>query len=536
MANTVINQIIECLERKENFLLSGGAGSGKTYTLVQTLNYIFQKDPKVHVACITYTNVAADEIKERSPYSKLHVSTIHDFLWGEIKDYQKNVKQALVKLATNDSVPGDLQINYSGKILITENSFDCVKYQNYRDLENGIISHDDVIKIANYMFSSYPMLAKILCDKYDFIFIDEYQDTQEIVIEIFLNHIKQVAKSSLCIGFFGDKMQSIYDTGVGNIQKYIDSGDVIEIKKADNYRCSIAVINLLNRLRSDIKQEPAKKYGNGEIANKVGSAIFLYSDSPFDLQDFRESEYSEGWNIDNFDETKILFLTHKLSANRLGFSDLLSAFPNSDRIIGNEPDYLATHLLRMGSIMFHYKKRNFSVVLDLLQRKIKTNADKQYISKALENIEKLTEISTIEKLIDYFDKEMLIRKDDNFKAYAEKNGEIYDKVKVLPSKQIVPYFTYYNSYSPYSTQHGIKGAEFENVLVVMDSGRWNNYNFKYYFENTLGKQSVIQRTERIFYVCCSRTKNNLIVYYPKPTSRIIEKAEQLFGVDNVKKM
>lgn len=64
---------------ERNFLLSGGAGSGKTYTLVQTLHYIFDKNPKVQVACITYTNVAADEIKERSPYSRLHVSTIHDF-------------------------------------------------------------------------------------------------------------------------------------------------------------------------------------------------------------------------------------------------------------------------------------------------------------------------------------------------------------------------------------------------------------------------------------------------------------------------
>lgn len=40
--------------------------------------------------------MVVDEIKERSPYLKLHVSIIHDFLWEEIKDYQKNVKQTLL--------------------------------------------------------------------------------------------------------------------------------------------------------------------------------------------------------------------------------------------------------------------------------------------------------------------------------------------------------------------------------------------------------------------------------------------------------
>lgn len=60
-----------------------------------------------------------------------------------------------------------------------------------------------------------------------------------------------------------------------------------------------------------------------------------------------------------------------------------------------------------------------------------------------------------------------------------------------------------------------------------------NDNFEYYFEKTLGKESIIQRTERIFYVCCSRAKENLVVYYPNPTAQIIEQAKKLFGKENV---
>ena len=68
--------------------------------------------------------------------------------------------------------------------------------------------------------------------------------------------------------------------------------------------------------------------------------------------------------------------------------------------------------------------------------------------------------------------------------------------------------------------------------MVMDNGGWNNYNFKSIFEKT-GKDTVIQRTERIFYVCCSRSMNNLIVYYRLPSPQVLSRAKELFGVRNV---
>ena len=202
MAGTIMEQINQCLDSKKNFLLSGGAGSGKTYTLIQTLNHVFDSNLRARVACITYTNVAAGEIKERAPYSKLYVSTIHDFLWNEIKEYQKNLKKTILELISCEKECKESGLTYSGESEIDEQSFSCIEYQNYRDLEHGVISHDDLLKIANYMFATYPLLSKILCDKYDYIFIDEYQDTQKLVVEIFLKHMRKFAEGSLCIGFF----------------------------------------------------------------------------------------------------------------------------------------------------------------------------------------------------------------------------------------------------------------------------------------------------------------------------------------------
>ena len=67
MVKTVdkLKEIEKCIENNNNFLLSGGAGSGKTYSLVQTINLIKEKYNNKTIACITYTNVAVNEIKER---------------------------------------------------------------------------------------------------------------------------------------------------------------------------------------------------------------------------------------------------------------------------------------------------------------------------------------------------------------------------------------------------------------------------------------------------------------------------------------
>ena len=285
-------------------------------------------------------------------------------------------------------------------------------------------------------------------------------------------------------------------------------------------------------MRSDIIQRPAKKNPDDTVANKIGSAVFVYSDGDFDLAKFKMSNFVTGWNFDDSRETKVLFLTHKLSAMRLGFAELLAAYKYTDSLIGNEPDRLARHLLKIGGILFYYSAKDFPHVIDEIQRKIRTNADKQQISSVLSRLSENLDVS-VEELINGFDKEHLIRKDDRFNEFLENHAETYDKIKILPASQVLAYFKYYNDFSPYSTQHGIKGAEFDNVLVVMDNGNWNMYNFKYYFEGTPGKESVIQRTERIFYVCCSRAKDNLVVYYPKPTVQIIERAKKLFGAENV---
>lgn len=62
---TPLDSIKQCIEDKKCFVLQGGAGSGKTETLKNVLEYISENHPNKKVACITHTNLAVDEIKSR---------------------------------------------------------------------------------------------------------------------------------------------------------------------------------------------------------------------------------------------------------------------------------------------------------------------------------------------------------------------------------------------------------------------------------------------------------------------------------------
>ena len=100
-----IEQIKQHIENKKSFVLEAGAGSGKTYTLIETLNFLIQEKRKEiennnqKIICITYTNVAKNEIIKRLENNPLVlVSTIHEFLWSCIKSFQKQLKIELCKL------------------------------------------------------------------------------------------------------------------------------------------------------------------------------------------------------------------------------------------------------------------------------------------------------------------------------------------------------------------------------------------------------------------------------------------------------
>ena len=628
-----VQEIFQSIDDGRNFLLSGGAGSGKTYSLVSVIREVITENPTAKVACMTYTNAAVKEIEERVNHKNLNVSTIHDFLWDNIKHFQKELKEAIISLANNKDVS---RITIDEANTIPANYFDTledgIQYKEFVRLREGIISHDELLIIANYLFEKYSKLSSIVKDKYKFIFIDEYQDTSKPVVEIFLTHFKKTERKNI-IGFFGDAMQSIYDDGIGNLDEYkgTEIETVNEIPKKQNRRNPQLVINLANKLRTDgIVQEPSTDSNAPNMQNgfvKQGSVLFLHSTESDISKVGRYLEENYNWDFSNSKVTKELNLTHNLIADKAGFRTLMDIYDKDqilsfkDRIrkyikdnsiatdfstntfgevlqtleqgkngreldkvsptagmqtfidnnlelynyvktlnyaefsrmyvdkdqllddkkqdeydenkTGSKRNNLIKHLFKIQTTIYLYQSRRYNEFLRATDYRFKiTTIESKKILK--ENIESLVNVGdkTIEEIITEANEKEICLIDDKLETFKEKKEYLYNRVKDLKFSEFQKLFEYLEGQTPFSTQHKTKGAEFDNVLVILDNGGWNNYNFEKMFLGT-ASPSVMDRTQKILYVCCTRAKEKLAVFYHNPDAQVIEKAKEWFGEENV---
>ena len=101
-----IEKVYKAIDERKNFLVEAGAGAGKTYTLVKALKYLINKNADTYlkankrIACITYTNVARDEIRSRTDnHPVIFADTIHAFAWGVIQDFQNALREKIAGLS-----------------------------------------------------------------------------------------------------------------------------------------------------------------------------------------------------------------------------------------------------------------------------------------------------------------------------------------------------------------------------------------------------------------------------------------------------
>lgn len=615
---------LKCIEKGVNFILEGGAGSGKTYSLISLIETLIIKSSEIKIVCITYTNNAVTEIKSRIDNENLWVSTIHEFIWHVIKKYQKEIKNELV-LLINDKIikefkkPKDLENN-----LITIDYFNNidVEYDEYYSMnpnaENKIkISHDHILILAEKMFDKYKKLSDILKDIANCIFVDEYQDTSPYIAKILLEHLKKSKKKNV-IGFFGDSMQSIYDEGVGDLNKY----KLKKIVKKQNRRNPRIVIEIANKFRNDkITQIPSKDKNapnmdeNGVIIE--GNIKFIYGKEQEDINFLKNKALFKPWNFLNGEQTKELRLTHKYNAEMAGFKKLYDLY-NDDLIIKlidniqknidnneNKESVLNELVLELRPI---YNKKDLfeeitgNEIYNLIYQDIKnllwknvlekckiskeslmsykfngingryeTNSHRDKILKKLDVLNELIELyeskkfneflkktnfsiqnkndksklkeimnffmledrKTIEEVLDFSKKQGLIREDVDFDNYISAKGfYLWERIKKISFKEYRNSILYLKEFSPISTQHSIKGSEFDNVLVVLESN-WNKYDFKTLFGKGSKNENVKKRTRKLFYVCMTRAKKNLVIYMPTEDLEIINSAKDYFGEENV---
>lgn len=379
-----VKQALQYIKSGENFILEGGAGSGKTYSLISLINELSLEYPEKSIVCITYTNNAVAEIKSRINNENFLVSTIHEFMWNTIKKYQNEIKLTLVNLINDENYKiftKPKEVNEDSIVVdIFKNVY--VEYDEYYSMtpngENKIkISHNHVLIIAEKMFEKYKKLSDIFKDMANYIFIDEYQDTDSSVARILLKHIKNSNKKNV-VGFFGDSMQAIYDEGVGDLEGY----SLKKIIKKQNRRNPRTVIEVANKFREDgIEQEPSTDYNapnmeNGHIIE--GSVKFIYGKGLNDINLLKNKEIFSEWNFTESGKIKELRLTHKYNADMSGFKGLFDLYNNDSLIKIIEKVRIETSKKNISIIGKTFEKLVSEINSKSLLDKIKSTIDSIY--------------------------------------------------------------------------------------------------------------------------------------------------------------
>lgn len=562
-----MSQVIKVLKEGQSFLLEAGAGAGKTYTLIEALKYLIKKNEVAYtgrnskIACITYTNVAKDEIRSRTDnHPILFSETIHAFCWHIIQDFQKMIRGIVPDLSDKwrqrcDEV-GDIskhQVVYSlGFPKISEKEI--------------FLHHDDVIKLMTFLLAEEKFVL-LLKSRFPVIFIDEYQDTNKDLANALVKSLIEI-DSGLLIGFFGDHWQTIYGTkSVGLIKASADRLAVIG--KNANFRSDRLIVESLNRLRPELPQHEKDPRSAGEIIvfdsenfggnRRTGS--HWKGDLPEDtahqyLEEVREKLIRFGWEFES-EFTKILMLTNNVLATEQGYGTLFSAFSDSDDLLKKNNPYVSylIDIIEPGCAAYENKKYGEMFnAFKLNSPKIKRFEDKKVWSEALDKLMAAREIGTIGDVLSVIKATRKLRlpeklaereaQYDVLKAKIQQDLDESEALTILKHETLykVPYSElknverYIQDKTIFSTKHGVKGAQFDNVLIVLGGG-WNHYNWNQMLEwmkngTPDNKKETFERSRNLFYVACSRSKKRLcLLFTQKLSSDSRDMLSTIFHVD-----
>ncbi|HGN9284386.1 TPA: UvrD-helicase domain-containing protein [Klebsiella quasipneumoniae] len=573
------------------FVMVSGAGSGKTTSIVKALDHLLKtRGPALRaqskkIACITYTEVAVGEIWGDVGNNQLfHVSTIHSFLWAAVKPFQSDIADWVgrrldkkitdteteiegftnrTRAPTRERKHADLERYRAQKLTIGD-----VKRFTYgvgSDYPKGILGHGDVIKLSTELIRDLPVIAKVVGQKYPFIFVDESQDTDPDVVAA-LKAISALLGNKFCLGFIGDPMQKIYMSGAGVIAP-LDGWKLIE--KPENFRCPVAVLDVINQIRAGadgLAQTGGKtKEIGGARVPVQGSAKLLVVSKADRTQSLAEARQwlahhnsDPLWLSDEADaDVKVLVIAHRMAANRLGFGSLYEAFHDktSDGFKDGFDDgthwSVAPLLKLLAPLMLANVDDDQFEVMSLLRRHapflqreyMQANAVPGILKDMDTRVKALAQICGESSATPVFAAFEHLRDGGMFKlderilaAMAEydaavpsvESGNHAALVKLLhtPIRQLWGYRRYIEEQSPFETHQGVKGAEFNRVLAILDDeeGRHNQFHYGKYFGITPlsdtdeqnirdGNETTIMRTRRLLYVCCSRAGEDLGVVF-----------------------
>lgn len=569
-------------------LVLAGAGSGKTKVLTNRIaNLIDNGISPANILAITFTNKAAKEMKDRvfnligNDAYMIQISTFHSLGLKILKEYYEKLgyDKNFVVIDSDDAltvikkIMKDMNLSpqyYNAKNIrnkISSAKNELMDLQSFANLEydknivkvyekyleklklNNSVDFDDLLILPIRLFREYPSVLESYQERYKYILIDEYQDTNECQY-IFS---KMLAKKYKNIFVVGDNDQAIYAFRGANYKNILnfekDYPDCKTILLEENYRSTKTILNAAN---SVIKNNKLRKDKNLWSNNEEGELIkYIRTDGEKEEADYVAKEIkkliSEGVNpVDiavlyrtnaqsrvmeeaclknnipykiigsfyfyNRKEIKDLICYLRLINNYKDDVSLLRVINVPKRKIGEKTiDNISNVALLNNSCLFDAinggKELEFkNLILDLkekcenlsLTEMVELVLDKSGIKQELENEKSL-------------DSEIRLENLEEFKSITKNYEEEYGVISLddfLNEISLVSDMSEHqdgNNKVSLMTVHSVKGLEFDDVFVIgMEEGIFPHYN-----AINEGTNSAIEEERRLCYVAITRAKKKL---------------------------
>ena len=536
-----------------------------------------------HCAVITYTNAATDEIINRlKDTSIFDISTIHSFIWSLIKPFQKDIKNTYItfknqKLAETEEKLKKARPNTKSRKkyeeqeegIIAEIEFaksveEFVYDPNGENLERNSLNHSDVLKIGSYLIANKALMQEVLIGAYPILLIDEGQDTNKKVIDAFIE-VQNKHQENFKLGILGDTKQRIYFDGEENIEGKLSEKwqkDHLDI----NFRSDSRIVELSNSIASRLYPDASVRPKEGVKTGFVHLFIKGYS-KDLDRIEIETRVKENMARVSNDNEwTKVdvetLLLEHRMAAVRLGFADLYDNLRNVPKYSQGILDGSMSDMFLFKSILVplenSYTQHDLSEVYQIVKdnspllRKDTLSKDESPL-KLIHTINlKVQELckllcrddTTIGTVVEFISNNGLFNISPVLKeSIKEINGDSEEKEIVawrkcmsLRYSEVRQYIKYVTGQSGFATHQGVKGLEYDRVMVIIDSQDTKGFLFDYdklfgvkpLSETDIknmneGLDNSIARTMRLFYVVCTRARHSLAILAYTTNPAIVKK-------------
>lgn len=334
-------------------LVIAGAGSGKTKVLTTRIAYLIEnkKVNSENILAITFTNKAAKEMKDRvsnilkRDVRRMHISTFHSFGVEILREYGYlvNIDKNFTILDSDDSLKvikiiiDDMNLNktispkhvkevissYKNKLVLPEEAekntytfeekqiVDIYEKYNKKLYNSNSVDFDDLLLIPYLILDKYNAVLEDFQEKYKYILIDEYQDTNDA--QYFL--VKMLSAKYKNLFVVGDSDQSIYSFRGANYKNILnftkDFPNAKVIKLEQNYRSTNNILSIANNvIKNNIERSHKDLWSSLGDGEKVK---FNQLNTEEDEVNYVISEIKKISNQYDYDDIAIIYRTNAQS-------------------------------------------------------------------------------------------------------------------------------------------------------------------------------------------------------------------------------